>query len=170
MEDEFGVFEAFYRNVYLIARRAAAYYGLTEEELKQESAIVYFESPSIAEAYSSGNNKLALSMFMSGMRKSLVDFSPSGMQIDRNTGYQRDKAYVERMEVNYEEEQDVETVIMNKLELDTFRCLFGKEEIDDIIEYYELGSNEYARKHNIPSSTARKAIKRRVEKIKNQYI
>ncbi|MGL5803169.1 MAG: hypothetical protein ACRCX7_11345 [Cetobacterium sp.] len=165
---DYEVFEEFYKNAYQIIRRACAYSGLNHEEVKQECAIVYFENPLIAEQFSEGNNKSALRLLMVGLRQSLKDFYDFGTHVDRNSVYESGLAGLQRIHDNTDEAVGIENEIMNKLEIERLKKKFGEEYIDDIIEYYDFGSDSYCKKHGITNETARKRISRKIQKLRHE--
>ncbi|MGL5713804.1 MAG: GIY-YIG nuclease family protein [Paraclostridium sp.] len=165
--DEYEIFEQFYKNAYLIIRRMSSYYSLTQEELKQECAIVFFEHPEIMENYISDNKIEAFKVFGNHFRGSLRDFSSTGILVRNNGDYERQKNSIERANLSYEEEVDVEEDIMNRLELERLKGVYGSEYIDDIIEYYEIGADRYCHKYNISNTNARTRIYRKIQKMRN---
>ncbi|MGL5715401.1 MAG: hypothetical protein ACRCX2_20450 [Paraclostridium sp.] len=169
MEDRmYEVFEEFYKGTYLITRRAFSYSGLSQEEMKQECAIVYFENPKICEMFEEGNSKGALSLMMVGIRKSLKDFYNFGMHVDRNSVYEAGITRLEMVHSGTNEVMEVEDEIMSKLELERLRSVYGGEYIDDIIEYYELGADRYCNKYGISNDTARQRISRKIKRIRHK--
>ena len=167
---KYEIFEEFFRNSYMITRRMTAFYGITQEELKQEVAIVYFENQEVEDNFVSGNKKEALRIFTSKFRQSIVDFSLTGMQTDRSSTYERDKAAIIRLETNSTEEFSMEEEIMMQIELERLKEIYGDEAIDDVLEYYELGYDRYAKKHGISGATARTRISRRIAKIREKEV
>lgn len=171
MEDNrYEVFEEFYKSTYLILRRAFSYSGLTQDEMKQECAIVYFENPDIAKEFEQGNNKTALGLAMVGLRQSLKDFYDFGTHVDRNSVYEANLAGLQRIHDNTEEEVGIEEEIMSKLELERLREVYTPEYIDDIIEYYDIGDERYSKKHGLKGATARTRIYRKIKKIRDKEV
>ncbi|MGL5711624.1 MAG: hypothetical protein ACRCX2_01275 [Paraclostridium sp.] len=169
MEDKrYEIFEGFYRNAYLIIRRMSAYYGLTQEELKQECAIVFFENPNILECYSSSNKLEAFKLFGASLRGSLRDFSSTGVLVRNSADYERQKNAMERIFSGTPEDIDAEDEIMNRLEIEGLRAEHGDKYIDDIIEYYDLGDVRYSKKYNLKGATARTRIYRKLKKIRDK--
>lgn len=166
IKTDYEIFEEFFKNSFQIVRRATSFYGLSFDEIKQECAIVYFENDLIAKAFVSGATKVALRLFMSKFRQSIVDFSLTGMHTDRPDRYDRDKNAISRMETNHEEEYNLEELIMNTIELERLKKIYGSDNIEDVLEYYEMGYERYAVKHGISGSSARTSISRRISKIR----
>ena len=164
---EYEIFEEFYKNSYMLIRRMSAYYGLTQEELKQECAIVFFENPSIIENYKNGYERIAYRDFNRGLANSLVDFGNTGKQVVRNTDFEREKTSLERIHSNTDEEVNEEKGIMDKIELERLKEVYGDDYIDDILEYYDIGDERYSKKHGLKGATARTRIYRKVKRIRD---
>lgn len=166
----YEIFEEFFKRVYYIAKKSSSYYGLTFEELKQEVAIVYYENEVIEKLYVSGRETEAFRIFGSAFSKSAKDFSITGIQVERNKEYERSKALIDNAGAKTETDFNLENEIMTAIEIERLKNIYGEEDIDDVLEYYEIGYERYAMKNGMTGAAARTKISRRISKIKSKEV
>ncbi|MGL4999370.1 MAG: hypothetical protein ACRC5T_10405 [Cetobacterium sp.] len=160
---DYEVFEEFFSLNYILIKRMSAYSGLSFEDMKQESAIAFFETKQIIKLFTSDKKGMAMSLFSKNLRRSLADFNNTGY-VDRNSSYEREKMALEKIYESFEEYVSPEGSMLMSLELERLKGEYG-DEISDIMEYYDLGTDLYSMKYKLKKSTARSNISRKLKKI-----
>ncbi|MGL6023336.1 MAG: hypothetical protein ACRC0F_01855 [Cetobacterium sp.] len=161
MDTRYEKFLEFYKMNYKIIRKMASYYNLTFDELVQEAALAYFTVVDSCDTQQEFTRA-----FERTIKNSMVDFSATGRQIDRNSAYESEKRAIEKAFNSFEVVVAPEQVIILSLEIEMLKSKFGEDTIDNLLDYYMLGMRTYSKKNKMSTGGARNKVNRLINKIR----
>lgn len=145
-----------------LIKKELVFFNLSQEEIEQECALVWFENKIIEDLYLNNEHNQAFAVFRKALRRSSSSFSLTNKVGDYRMQKEAERKAFSKIVID---EQD--DCIYGKILNNQIKEFLSKSDYAYIIDYYEYGMKETAIKYGLSESNTRVKALRIIRKIKD---
>ncbi|MEG0151599.1 MAG: hypothetical protein RR744_00270 [Cellulosilyticaceae bacterium] len=153
----------FYSEFNKLIKKELVFFNLSQEEIEQECALVWFENKMIESLYLEGNRNQAFAVFRKALRRSSSSFSLTNKVGDYRMQKESERKAFAKIVID---NKDIDSCIYNNIIIGQIKNFLNSEDYEYIMNYYTYGMKSTAKKYEISESNTRVKALRIIKKVK----